>query len=69
LYQRDLGGVPLTPGQLNLMGNAAINACDVVGGQHLGYIEDPSECRYDPIHDASVLCTSAGRLATPRQTA
>jgi len=57
VYQRDLGGVPLTAGQLNLLGNAAINACDVVGGQHMGYIPDPSECRYDPTQDTSVLCT------------
>jgi len=60
VYQRDLAGVPLTAAQLNLLGNAAINACDVVGGQHLGYIEDPSECRYDPTRDASVLCTASG---------
>jgi feruloyl esterase len=60
VYQRDLGGVPLTPAQLTLMGNAAINACDVVNGQHLGYIPDPSQCRYDPLLDASVLCASSG---------
>jgi len=57
VYQRDLGGVPLTAGQLNALGNAAINACDVVNGQHMGYIPDPSQCRYDPTLDASVLCT------------
>jgi feruloyl esterase len=60
VYQRDLGGVPLTSGQLNLLGNAAIGACDLVGGQHLGYIEDPSECRYDPTRDVNVLCLSSG---------
>jgi tannase/feruloyl esterase len=60
VYQRDLGGVPLTSGQLALMGNAAINACDVVNGQHMGYIPDPSECRYDPTLDASVICTANG---------
>ena len=60
VYQRDLGGVPLTAGQLNLMGNGAINACDLVNGQHMGYIPDPSECRYDPTLDASVLCTANG---------
>ena len=60
VYQRDLGGVPLTSGQLNLMGNAAIDACDVVNGQHMGYIPDPSECRYDPALDASVICTANG---------
>ena len=64
VYQRGLAGVPLTAGQLNLMGNAAINACDVVGGQHLGYIEDPSQCRYDPTLDASVLCTASGGTNT-----
>src|SRR6185503_646552 len=60
VYQRDLGGVPLTAGQLNALGNAAINACDVINGQHLGYIQDPSECEYDPALDASVICTANG---------
>lgn len=60
VYQRDLGGVALTTAQAALMGNAAINACDVVGGQHLGYIPDPSQCRYDPTQDTTVLCPSAG---------
>ena len=58
--QRDLGGVQLTTAQLALLGNAAINACDVVNGQHLGYIPDPSECRYDPTLDAGVLCVANG---------
>src|SRR5258708_13180210 len=60
VYQRDLGGVPLTAGQLNALGNAAINACDAVNGQHMGYIPDPSECRYDPTFDPSVICTANG---------
>jgi hypothetical protein len=60
VYQRDLGGVPLSSGQLTLLGNAAINACDVVGGQHLGYVPDPSECRYDPTQDPSVICAANG---------
>src|SRR5258708_4174823 len=64
VYQRDLGGVPLTAGQLNALGNAAINACDVVNGQHLGYIPDPSECRYDPTQDASVICAANGGTNT-----
>jgi feruloyl esterase len=64
VYQRDLGGVALTSGQLTLLGNAAINACDVVGGQHLGYVPDPSECRYDPTQDASVLCVANGGTNT-----
>lgn len=56
VMQRDLAGVNLTTNQLNLLGNAAINACDVVGGQHLGYIPDPMQCSYDPQKDAAVLC-------------
>ena len=64
VYQRDLGGVPLTSGQLTLLGNSAINACDVVNGQHLGYIQDPSECRYDPTEDKSVLCAASGGTNT-----
>src|SRR6266513_363541 len=60
VYQRDLGGVPLTAGQLNALGNAAINACDVVNGQHMGYIPDPSECRYDPTFDPSMICAANG---------
>ncbi len=60
VYQRDLGAVPLTAGQLNALGNAAINACDVVNGQHMGYIPDPSECRYDPTFDPTVICTANG---------
>jgi hypothetical protein len=57
VYQRDLNGVNLTSGQLSLLGNAAINACDTAGGQHLGYIPDPSQCTYDPTRDAAVLCS------------
>jgi feruloyl esterase len=60
VVQRDLGGVSLTIGQMALMGNAAINACDVEHGQHMGYIPDPSTCRYDPTLDASVICTANG---------
>jgi len=60
VVQRDLGGVPLSIGQLALLGNAAINVCDVVNGQHLGYIPDPSECRYDPTQHLSVICAANG---------
>jgi feruloyl esterase len=35
-----------------------------VNGQHLGYIPDPSECRYDPTHDASVICVANGGTNT-----
>ncbi len=64
VFQRDLGGVPMTAGQLNLLGNAAINACDMVNSQHIGYIPDPSECRYDPTHDAAVICAASGGTNT-----
>ncbi|TMI00173.1 MAG: tannase/feruloyl esterase family alpha/beta hydrolase [Betaproteobacteria bacterium] len=69
VYQRDLGGTPLTASQLNMLGNAAINACDVVNGQHMGYIPDPSECRYDPTLDPSVICgtSTSANCVTPLQ--
>lgn len=60
LIERDLGGVPLTEAQQDLVSNAAIHACDVVGGEHLGYIMDNAACRYDPSLDPQVLCTADG---------
>ena len=60
VFQRDLGGANLTAGQLGAVSNAAINACDLVGGQHLGYIPDPSQCRYDPTLDPTVICSANG---------
>ena len=62
--ERDLGGIPLTEGQQDLVSNAAIRACDVVGGQHLGYIMNPAACRYDPTQDLDVLCASDGGTNT-----
>ena len=73
VFQRDLDGRPLTEEQQDLVSNAAINACDMVGGQHLGYILDPSQCRYDPTRDLNVLCSGDGgnnataACVTPRQ--
>lgn len=64
VFQRDLGGTPLTTAQQDLMSNAAIAACDLVGGQHLGYIPDPASCAYDPSTDPGVLCTAAGGTNT-----
>ena len=58
--QRDLGGVGMTIAQVDAVSNAAIAACDVVGGQHLGYLLDPASCAYDPALDAAVLCISNG---------
>lgn len=53
--QRDLGG-NLSSAQTGFVSAAAVSACDVVGGQHLGFIPDPRQCRYDPTRDADVLC-------------
>ncbi|WP_321804122.1 tannase/feruloyl esterase family alpha/beta hydrolase [Burkholderia sp. BCC1993] len=60
VFQRDLGGTPLSTEQEDLVSNAAIAACDITGGQHLGYIIDPSSCAYDPLKDPNVLCVSDG---------
>jgi hypothetical protein len=64
VIERDLGGVPLTEGQMDLVSNAAIRSADVVGGQHLGYIFDNEACTYDPTKDASVLCVADGGTNT-----
>ena len=75
VFQRDLGGIALTEAQQDLVSNSAIKACDVVGGQHLGYILDPSACKYDPTTDPEVICSangganSTGSCVTPIQAA
>lgn len=56
VMQRDLGA-SMAPDKINFVSAAAVSACDVVGGQHLGFILDTASCRYDPLKDASVLCT------------
>lgn len=58
VVQRDLGG-KLSNAQLGFVSAAAVSACDQVGGQHLGMILDPRQCRYDPTRDAAVLCRGA----------
>ncbi len=60
VFERDLGGEPLTVEQQDLVSRAAIKACDTVGGQHLGFIMDPAQCRYDPVMDPGVLCVLEG---------
>jgi feruloyl esterase len=53
---QDLGAT-LPAAKLSFMGAAAVSACDqVVPNQHLGFILDPRQCRYDPTCDAAVLC-------------
>lgn len=61
VMQQDLGGRTLSKQKLDLVSNAAIAACDSVGGEHLGYIIDPVACRYDPVLDASILCANTGK--------
>lgn len=60
VIERDLAGKMPTNAQLDLVSNAAIKSCDVVGGQHLGYIMDTAKCRYDPSRDFMVLCRGEG---------
>jgi len=60
VYQQDLGGTPPTEAQLDYASNAAIAACDTVGGEHLGYIMDPASCNYDAAADAAILCPASG---------
>ena len=64
VMQRDLGA-EITTAKLNAVSAAATQACDVVNGQHLGFILDPSQCRYDPTKDAAALCAGvAGHSVT-----
>src|SRR5215510_387454 len=56
--QQDRGG-PIATAKLDYMSAAAVSACDRVpaqNGQHLGFILDPRQCRYDPRRDPEVLC-------------
>lgn len=65
VIERDLGGVPLTEEQQDLVSNAAIGACDMVGGKHMGYIIDNAACRYDPTQDRAILCKADGGSNMP----
>jgi feruloyl esterase len=66
VFQRDLGGAVPSHEQQDMVSNAAIDACDVIAGEHLGYILDPSACTYDPTKDVKVLCVSdGGQNASP----
>lgn len=60
VVERDLGGVPLTEEQMDLVSDAAIHAGDVVGGEHLGYVFDNEACHYDPSTDPAVLRSEDG---------
>ena len=65
-------GAPMAAAKLSAMSAAAVSACDMVGGQHLGFIPDPGQCRYDPTKDATVLCQgvagNGGVLGTSTST-
>jgi feruloyl esterase len=68
VMQRDLKRTIKTD-KLNLVSSAAVSACDVVNGQHLGFILEPAQCKYDPTRDASVLCKGeAGNGVTGSST-
>lgn len=56
VMRRDLGA-PMAAAKLNAVTAAANQACGQVNGQSLGFILDPSQCRYDPTRDAAALCT------------
>jgi Tannase and feruloyl esterase len=60
VIQRDLGGESLSSAQVTAVSIAAVNACDIVGAQHLGYIPEPQLCKYDPTIDPAVLCWTNG---------
>ena len=61
VIQRDLGGVSLTAGQVDLVSRASISACDTaLNGKHDGYLSDPAQCSYDASTDPAVLCVAAG---------
>jgi feruloyl esterase len=68
VMQQDLGaGIAIA--KLNAVSAAATQACDVVNGQHLGFILDPDQCRYDPTRDAAALCSGvAGNGVTGTNT-
>lgn len=64
VMQRDLDG-PMSPAKLLRVSSAAVSACDVSGGRHMGYILDPKSCRYDATKDKTLLCSAdGGRDAT-----
>lgn len=64
VIERDLGGVYPTEEQFSTVEKAALQSCDVVGGIHLGYVLDPSQCNYDPEKDLQVLCAGSGGTNT-----
>lgn len=64
VVERELSGRYLTKAQMDLVSNAAIAACDTVGGQHMGYVTDNLACTYDPTKDPAVLRVEDGGTNT-----
>ncbi|NTJ62358.1 tannase/feruloyl esterase family alpha/beta hydrolase [Agrobacterium rhizogenes] len=53
---------PIDIAKLNATSAAATAQC---GGKELGFLLDPTQCRYDPSHDINVLCSSEILNETP----
>ncbi len=63
ITQRDLGGVAMSVAQVNAISAAALNACDLVGGKHLGFSDRPfSGATYDPQQDPRCFALAAGAV-------
>ena len=56
VMQQDLGG-PIDEAKLEFVSGAAVSACDLVDGQHLGFVLDTESCAYHPMKDEAVLCS------------
>lgn len=65
VMRRDLGK-PIATSKLDAASAAATLAC---GGAQLGFLVDPSTCRYDPLRDVAMLCAgTAGNGVTGTNT-
>jgi hypothetical protein len=58
VMQRDLGGL-LPVSKQNAVSGLATASC---GGSTLGFLVDPTQCRYDPTRDAAALCSGVTGL-------
>jgi feruloyl esterase len=59
VMQRELSA-PISPAKLMRASSAAVSACDLNGGRHMGYITAPAQCRYNPEKDKTLLCRNDG---------
>ena len=66
-------GAALQPGQLTLLHNAVLSACDALDGVKDGIISDPKACRFDPVvlkcqsGQAAEQCLSDPQIAAVRR--